>query len=45
MIKDNNPGCLDLSTGGVFGPDEASSPFLNASRELKEELNLSTHGN
>ena len=38
MIKDNNPGCYDLSTGGVFGPDEP--PMLNAERELKEELNL-----
>ena len=44
MIKDNNPGCLDLSTGGVFGPDEAASPTLNATRELKEELNLPTQG-
>lgn len=40
MIKDNNPGCYDLSTGGVFGPDEP--PMLNAERELKEELNLDT---
>ncbi len=37
-MKDMNPGCYDLSTGGVFGPDE--SPMLNAQRELKEELNL-----
>lgn len=32
-----------MSTGGVFGPDE--SPMLNATRELKEELNLPTIGN
>ena len=38
MLKDANPGCYDLSFGGVFSPDE--SHYLNAERELKEELNL-----
>ena len=42
ILKDSNPGCFDLSLGGVFGPDE--SPLLNATRELKEELNLPTEG-
>ena len=42
MLKDSNPGCFDLSLGGVFAPDE--SPLLNATRELKEELNLPTEG-
>ena len=42
MLKDANPGCYDLSFGGVFAPDE--SHHLNASRELKEELNLPTIG-
>ena len=42
MLKDANPGCLDLSFGGVFGPDE--DHHLNAKRELKEELNLDTEG-
>ena len=38
MIKDSNPGCLDLSTGGLFSPEE--SHMLNAERELHEELGL-----
>lgn len=42
MLKDSNPGCIDLSFGGVFAPEE--SPLLNATRELKEELNLPTSG-
>ena len=32
MLKDANPGCLDLSTGGLHGPDE--DHMLNAEREL-----------
>ena len=41
MIKDSSPGCYDLSSGGIFGPDE--TPELNAERELQEELNISIH--
>ena len=41
-MKDANPGCYDLSVGGVFAPDE--SHHLNAERELHEELNLLTKG-
>ena len=40
MTKDANPGCLDLSTGGVFAPDEHH--LENAERELEEELGLRT---
>ena len=42
MIKDANPGCFDLSTGGLVGPDEPH--MLNAERELAEELNLPIQG-
>ena len=42
MLKDANPGCLDLSTGGVFAPDEPH--MLNAEREVGEELGLPIRG-
>ena len=38
MTKDYCPGCYDLTTGGVFSPDE--NKLENAVREIEEETGL-----